>query len=597
MKKMNKHRGLLWLATALLLLLPFQNCGQSFMTTGDSASLSSQNGTDGLPTNPDVIPCLASEVGTPVMVPSNMTAVQAFSGRGAIGGRVASTPFTIQYTKSNAPAHCQQGVTVQCTRMAGSTVTALDPSGTRTPVNNVDVSCQRSPQTASPGTSISISFRPNDNDTDKQCFEGTATYQISLRSSADTNKSSISQTVTVTFKNNCYPEQITTESLDAFDQLGTAVAVDGGIAAIVAPGDDGDSNQTQTIGAIYIYKKGGDGKWTKSQTLRTDDTSIVSDRGASGDNPASVALKNGTLVVGSEFSGSNTGAVYVFKNSGGVFSQTRKIAGPVAGGKFGRSVATDGAQIAIGAPAENSSKGTVYVFDANTYAETAEIPSPLGPNGYFGAAVAIENALLAVGAPGSTLYRDTMTGDLVIYRKSTGWSEVTSNPLRYNPSKTDIAIKDPTGKAGTITIANGAELGASVAILNGTVIVGSPGFLTGAKKTGLALILSSDLVNLQTLTDTSGGEGRFGSSVALGSAGAIVGAPELRLRAGAIDHFALSNGNYKFVRRISSSHTADNDQFGFGVAISGNDIVAGAKLNAEPNNASGSASFISTIAP
>jgi hypothetical protein len=71
----------------------------------------------------------------------------------------------------------------------------------------------------------------------------------------------------------------------------------------------------------------------------------------------------------------------------------------------------------------------------------------------------------------------------------------------------------------------------------------------------------------------------------------------LRNRGGAVDHFALNNGIYSFVRRISSGTSADNDQFGFSVATFGNDIVVGAKLNAEPNNASGSASFLTTVIP
>jgi hypothetical protein len=336
----------------LLLLLPFQNCGQSFKTVDGMTSLSSSQNVDG--TNPDgtttsttlpLDPCLPSEVGNPEMIPSSITTAQVLSGRGVIGGRKDSSPITVQYTKSNAAAHCQQGVTVSCTRMAGSTVTALSTAGVRAPVAGNDITCGRAPQTANPGTSIAITFRANDNDTDKQCFEGTATYQVSLKSSADTSKNSVTQNITVTFKNNCYPEQITTETLDAFDQMGTAVAVDGSTAAIIAPGDDGDSNQTQSIGAVYIYKKGSDGKWTRSQILRTDDTSIVSDRGAAGDTPAAIALKNGVLVVGSEFNASNAGAIYIFKDSGGTFSMVRKIAGAVAGGRLGRGVATDGSQI------------------------------------------------------------------------------------------------------------------------------------------------------------------------------------------------------------------------------------------------------------
>ena len=617
MKKMNKRRSLLWLATALLLLLPFQNCAQNFQTVEGSISMGSSSQGDGsgtdIPEDPNTpttsttsttlntIPCLASDVGVPEATALSGTSLTALSGRGDNGGRKASDTVSFTYTKSNAASQCQQGATVSCQRVtdASMTVTAVNGAGVRTAVVNNDITCTRTPANASPGTSISISFRPNDNDTDKQCFEGTAKYRVFVQSTADTNKRSTEQIITVTFKNNCYPEQVTTESLDAFDQMGAAGAIDGSTAAVVAPGDDGDGNTAQLIGAIYIYKKGGDNKWTRSQILRTDDTAIVADRGAANDSPASVALKGDTLVVGSEFNSSNTGAAYVFKASGGTFAMARKLSGTVAGSKFGRAVAVDGSQIAVGAPAESSSKGAVYIFDSSSFAQTAHIASPLPNNSYFGAAVAIEGGLLAVGAPASTLYRDTMTGELLIYSKSASWDEVMTNPLRANANKTGLAVKDQTGKDLTLTIAMGAELGSSVAIYGGKILVGAPGYLNGARKAGLALLITNPTGSaaLQTLMDVSNGEGRFGTSVAIGSAGVLIGAPELRTRGGAVDHFATSDGVCKFVRRISSTTGADNDQFGSSVGFSGTDIVVGAKLNAEPNNTSGSASFLSTVIP
>ncbi len=619
MKNMNKRRSSLWLATALLMLLPFQNCGQNFKTIDVDGATSlgsvqgggSTSGGSNDPSNPNmpgstttttmvsgggpVAACVLSQVGNPEMIPSPVTSVQALSGKGTNAGRVSSGAITIQYSKSNSPANCQQTVAVQCNQLE-SNVTALNASGVRVPTMGNDINCARAGSSA-PGSTISISFNANDNDTNKQCFEGTAKYQISLRSTADTSKMSTAQTVTVNFKNNCYPEQVSAESLDSFDQMGTAVAVDGGVAAVLASGDDGDTNQTQSIGAVYIYKLGGDGKWNRTQILRTDDTSIVSDRGAANDTPASIALKNGVLVVGSEFNNNYAGAAYVFKSTNGTFSLARKLSGQAASGRFGRAVAVDGSQIAIGAPGESSGKGAVHIFDAGSFSETAQISSPLTANSYFGAAVAIEGSLLAVGAPASTLYRDTMTGELLIYKKASAWAEVTTNPLRANTTKTGLAVKDPTGKVMSITIGLGSELGSSVAILNGAVLVGLPGFMTTTKKTGLAILMAADLSSLQTLTEISGSEGRFGASVALGAAGAFVGGPELRARGGAVDQFAASGGIYKFVRRISSVTGADNDQFGFSVATSGNDLVVGAKLNAEPNNASGSASFFSTVVP
>ncbi|MGZ5279196.1 MAG: hypothetical protein ACXWC9_04595, partial [Pseudobdellovibrionaceae bacterium] len=110
MKKMNKRRSSLWLAAALLLLLPYQNCAQNFKAVEGVTTLSSSQGNgnetpapggpgDGNddPSNPDaptttttmpvtgntpVKPCLASEVGIPTMVPSQTTSLEALSGKG-----------------------------------------------------------------------------------------------------------------------------------------------------------------------------------------------------------------------------------------------------------------------------------------------------------------------------------------------------------------------------------------------------------------------------------------------------------------------------------------------------------------------------------
>ncbi len=588
----------------LFLLLPFQNCGKNWSATLDSASSSPQFSMEGSSEEVPVIvdalnPCLASSVGSPTLTFSQLTSVQALSGQGAKnGGSQNSQSLSVVYAASNAPANCQQTATVQCRMLAGNTITAMDASGARTPIQNNDITCRADSPNAAPGKTINISFQPKDNDTNKQCFRGTATFEISLRSSADTSKNSSSQTVTLNVKNNCYPEQVTTENPHAFDQMGTAVAIDGSTAAVLAPGDDGANGSNLNIGAVYIYQKSNANTWTKIQVLRTEDTGTVSDRGSSGDTPASLALKNDVLVIGSEFNNNKLGAAFVFRRSSGMFSQVGKVNGSVANGKFGRAVALDSAHLVVGAPGENSSAGAVYTFDLNNLNLLGKIGSPLGANCHFGAAVAVEGTLLAVGAPGSTLFRDTVTGDLVLYRgDGSSWAEIASNPLRSASGKENISAKDSAGNPGNLTIPLNSELGNSIAIYNGVVIVGAPGYSGGSKKPGLALIISAD-GSLQSLADfTNTDLGRYGTSVSLGSAGAFVGAPEVRTRGGAVDHYTVSNGSYILSRRIVSNTGADNDQFGFSVATSGNSFVVGAKLNADPNNASGSASLMTNIIP
>jgi len=513
---------------------------------------------------------------------SPVTTAVVISGQGDKGGRqdadINNSPIMVTYSASNAPANCVQAATVECTVMANN-ATKIVVGGNRVPAAEGDVTCMATKASALPGEVIKIGFRSTDNDTERMCLEGSVTFKLALRSSADGTKASASQTFTANLKNNCYPEISSTAltgSLDAFDQLGSVVAIDGNTAAVLAPGDDGANNSVSNIGAVYIFRKNAAQAWVLSQTLRTDETSIVSDRGAAGDSPASMALKNGYLAVGSEFRDGSRGAVYVFRDNGSSFVSHRTFLGPVAAGKFGKSVAVDGTQLAVGAPAESSSAGAVYVYDLASGAQTARLASPLNANSYFGAAVAIESSLLAVGAPGSTLYRETMSGALVLFQNSGGsWAEV-SNVLRSS------------------TLPLGSEIGASLSILGGKVLVGAPGFSVGARKHGAAYLIGADRSQIEdTFKDFSNTEGgRFGTSVSLAASSVAIGVPEVRTRAGAVDLFSLNGGKYVFSRRLVSLSGAASDQFGYSVSQAGSQLVVGARVNAEPNNSSGSASFI-----
>lgn len=120
-------------------------------------------------------------------------------------------------------------------------------------------------------------------------------------------------------------------------------------------------------GAVYVFTN-QDGTWTQTEKLTADD-------GADGDQFGySVALKGDTAVIGSVFAaiGDNghQGAVYVFKNDGtGTWLQSQKLvaADGAIDDQLGWSVAYDGTRIIGGAPGVtidgNFATGTVYVFE------------------------------------------------------------------------------------------------------------------------------------------------------------------------------------------------------------------------------------------
>lgn len=130
------------------------------------------------------------------------------------------------------------------------------------------------------------------------------------------------------------------------EAFGHVIDVDGDTVAIGAPGTLGDK------GAVYIFTY--DGSAWRLHNKRTASTwgAEFGDRFGS-----SIALLSGTLAVGAPGRSSNTGAVFIFKQtSTGSFASVQQLTPPSqfftakAGDLFGQSVAIDSNLIVIGAP-------------------------------------------------------------------------------------------------------------------------------------------------------------------------------------------------------------------------------------------------------
>ncbi|HEU5304807.1 MAG TPA: hypothetical protein VFU40_09210, partial [Gemmatimonadales bacterium] len=79
---------------------------------------------------------------------------------------------------------------------------------------------------------------------------------------------------------------VTVEGLSLEDGFGSAIAVDGKVMAVGAPGTAKDQ------GAVYIFERDGTGRWTERARL-------TASMGAAGDRfGRSLALKGGVLLVG-----------------------------------------------------------------------------------------------------------------------------------------------------------------------------------------------------------------------------------------------------------------------------------------------------------
>jgi len=215
----------------------------------------------------------------------------------------------------------------------------------------------------------------------------------------------------------------------AVDYFGYSVALSGHTLAVGAIGVGGNQpdNSASDSGAVYVFTQTG-GVWSQQGYLKASNTDANDWFGYS------IALSGDTLAVGARGEASaatgvggneadntavDSGAVYVFTRTGGVWSQQAylKASNTGAGDNFGVSVALSGDRLAIGAIREDSAatgvggnqadnsagdSGAVYMFTraAGVWSQLAYVKaSNAGAGDLFGSAVALSGATLAVGAP------------------------------------------------------------------------------------------------------------------------------------------------------------------------------------------------------
>ncbi len=245
-----------------------------------------------------------------------------------------------------------------------------------------------------------------------------------------------------------FQQVLTASNIDAGDSFGADVVIsDDGNTLVVsalnedsnATGVDGDSsnNDESNSGAVYVFKRDGMGVWTevayiKPSTVQGGDTDgsdlFGSFLAMSGDGTVLAVSAwyedSSSMLVGgdeSDDSAENAGAVFVFRDLAGVWSQDAylKPLNTGAGDLFGSSLAMSSAgdRLAIGALSEDSGasgvgndafndnssgSGAVYIFDySGSWMQSAFIKSSAPDAGdQFGAALALNAAgdVLAVSA-------------------------------------------------------------------------------------------------------------------------------------------------------------------------------------------------------
>lgn len=186
-------------------------------------------------------------------------------------------------------------------------------------------------------------------------------------------------------------------------RFGSAVAVEGNVVAVGAPGQDTLGHNS---GAVHIYERQGE-LWVEVDVITSPDGSTRYGFGGS------ILLRDGVLYIGAPGGRGYDdvvypGVVFVMHRGPDGWEQAQRL--EVASDMvnfFGSSLDLKGDTLVVGAPGipdivKNEGYGAVYLFrhQGDQWVQQAEIRAPVssGPR-RFGSDVSLENGRLAVSAP------------------------------------------------------------------------------------------------------------------------------------------------------------------------------------------------------
>ena len=401
----------------------------------------------------------------------------------------------------------------------------------------------------------------------------------------------------------------------ANDEFGVSVAIDVDVVVVGAHLHDVGANAN--AGAAYVFTRDSNsGKW--GQPLKLTASNGHADDGFGN----SVEVDGNTAVVGAylddrDNAARDTGSTYVFARKLGVWSQTLNLAGPGPdqNDRLGYSVAVDDGTLLAGTPQDDNDPGFAYAMDISDAEWTNFASTELTDNGedYFYRVLNLTNdqeyafRVRSVNAAANRPSNETVAAT----PKSAKPGKTDGLSAQPRDSQVTLSWDDPrdsslTGyqvlrppeqtkfTAGSDGERNGA-FGASVAVddaavvVGGTAVVGAPKHNVGSKSNAGAAYVFTEVDGVWSgpIELTAGSDGAendwFGYSVAVEGNVAVIGAYQ---------HDTNDNADagaaYVFIRdpltgvwsepvKLIADDGAENDWFGYSVAVDGETIVVGAR--------------------
>ena len=351
------------------------------------------------------------------------------------------------------------------------------------------------------------------------------------------------------------------------DNFGYAVDVDGNFAIVTSPKNKG-------AGAAYIYEREGTVWEQKRNRVRI--RMIPIDRDGASAFGTSVAINGETAVIGAtggKVGQDIVGAAYVFTRNEPPFwnQHTKLTASDSRGGdQLGYAVALSGSEVIAGAPKHSAGglgSGAAYIYEQKedgTWVETIKLSDgETASEDQFGISVAISGNLAISGAQQDDDVAPNAGAAYIFERSGTLWLQ-----------RTKLVADD--AKAGDL-------FGNTVAISGETVVVGAPGADDAGPESGAAYVftyLGDEWVQRAKLIgdDTSMFD-HFGTAVAVHENTALIGAhgkDEGAEDSGAAYIFVRNGVSWIQQAKLAHRNAVPGDQFGYAVAIYGDNALIGA---------------------
>ena len=377
-----------------------------------------------------------------------------------------------------------------------------------------------------------------------------------------------------------------------YDQFGWAAAAYGNYAIISARLEDDVLTPTNNSGKAYIFEL------SSGTLLHTLDNPNAYDTAGNDNFGLAVDIGQNYAIVGTsaedDAGGTGSGKAYIFDIATGALVATLdnpNSYGTTASDGFATSVAISGNYCACGTwreenPSGESNSGVVYIFKTTTgdWSDITLLHTIQNPNSYstaasdqFGSNIAMSTDYLVVGVQGEDSAAGATSGVVYVFNIITGVLAVTLD----NPNITGTALNDSFGWDVDIS-GNHLITAASQEDVGGTNAGVAYIYKTTTGDWTDATLLHTIYNPVVTTSDY------FGRKVAIDGDYAAISAPtaDVPVDSGRVYVFEVSTGTLlKTIENPTAYGSANNDEFGDTLCMSGDYIIAGSKLEQGPSSA------------